>query len=45
MPVHYWKNIITVATITRLNIDMVLNSEPIATNYNLTVFHAVSSLN
>jgi len=32
MPVHCWKNMVTVATITRLNMGLVLKSEPIATN-------------
>ena len=33
MPVHCWKNMITVATITRRNIGMDLKREPMATNW------------
>jgi len=43
MPVHCWKNIVTVATITLLNMAFVLNKLPIATNCNLNVFIVVSS--
>jgi len=32
MPVHCWKNMVTVAAMTRLNMGLVLKSETIATN-------------
>ncbi len=37
-----WKNMVTVATTTRLNMLLVWKRDLIATNWSLKVFHAVS---
>ena len=43
IPVNCWKNMVTVATMTRRNMALVLKSEPMATNCSLKVFPEVGS--
>ena len=43
LTVHCWKNMVTVANMTRRNMAFDLKSEPAATNCSLTVDHAEPS--